>query len=61
MNVFKEASDGAVLFGPELCRPDLIDEESIALLGGDAARRGVGLHEIALAFEHGHLTANRRR
>jgi hypothetical protein len=40
---------------------ELVDEEAVALVGGDAACAGVGLGEVALALEHGHLVADGRR
>ena len=42
-------------------RHQVVDEEPVALVGRDPARRRVGLHEIALLLEHGHLVAHRCR
>ena len=39
----------------------VVDEEAVALVGGNAARGCVGLGEIALLLEHGHLVAHRGR
>ena len=40
---------------------DVVDENAIALVGGNATRRRVGLHNEALFFEHGHVVAYGRR
>ena len=37
---------------------ELVDEEAVALVGGDAPRAGVRLGEVALAFEQRHLVAH---
>jgi len=38
---------------------EVVDEEAVAAVGGHAARRGVGLDEVALALENGHVVAHR--
>ena len=40
---------------------DVVDEEAVALVGGDAAGAGVGVGQEALPLELGHLVADRRR
>jgi hypothetical protein len=37
---------------------EVVDEEAVALVGGDATRRGVGLGEEPFLLEHGHLVAH---
>ena len=37
---------------------ELVDEEAVALVGGHAPRAGVGLGQIAVAFEQRHLVAH---
>ena len=39
----------------------LVDEEAVALVGGNPARARVRLGQIALVFESGHLVADRCR
>ena len=48
---------------PAAGRPadEVVDEEPVALLGGHPAGAGVGLVEVALALEGGHLVADGRR
>ena len=41
--------------------PEVVDEEAVALLGGDPAGAGVGLAEVALLLEGGHVVAHRGR
>ena len=38
---------------------EVVDEEAVAAVGGDPTGGRVGLHEVALALEHGHLVAHR--
>ena len=38
--------------------PEVVDEEAVALLGGDPAGAGVGLAEVALLLEGGHVVAH---
>ena len=40
---------------------EVVDEEAVALLGGDPAGAGVGLAEVALLLEGGHVVAHRGR
>ena len=39
---------------------ELVDEEAVALVGGDAPGAGVGLDQVPVVLEHGHLVADRR-
>ncbi len=53
-----------VLDGPALGRRQrldprqLVDEEPVALVGGDPAGAGVGLGDVALLLQHGHVVAH---
>ena len=40
---------------------EVVDEEAVALVGGDPPGRRVRLDEVALLLEHGHLVAHRGR
>ena len=40
---------------------EVVDEEAVALLGGDPARAGVGLSEVALLLQRRHVVADRGR
>ncbi len=39
-------------------RPDVVDEEAVALVGGDAPGAGMGMGQEALSLEVGHLVAD---
>ena len=39
---------------------EVVDEEAVAAVGGHPTGGGVGGHDVALAFEDGHLVAHRR-
>ena len=60
MGAGEERTDLAGLGGAQLARSDVVDEEPVALLGGDTTGRGVRLGEVALALEHRHVVAHRR-
>ena len=53
----RRALDLGQLFGLH----ELIDVGAIAGVGGNAAGRGVRLHQVAARLQFGHLVANRRR
>ncbi len=40
---------------------EMVDEEPVSLVGGDASGRRVRLDQVALLLEHRHLVAHRRR
>ena len=44
--------------GERFYRGELVDEEPVALVGGDAPGAGVGLGDVALLLEHGHVVAH---
>ena len=47
--------------GERLDRRELVDEQAVALVGGDPARAGVRLSDVALVLERRHVIADRRR
>ena len=58
MGAVKEGVDRAPLGSRKrLHLRNVIDKHAIALIRGDAPRRGVGLHNEPLFFEHRHIVA----
>jgi hypothetical protein len=51
--------DLAVLEGQGFVVGEVVDEEPVATIGGNPPGRGVGLTEVALPLEHGHLVTDR--
>ena len=52
---------GGQLTGTGVEPGQLVDEEAVALVGRDATGAGVGLDQVPLALEGGHVVADRRR
>jgi hypothetical protein len=56
----QEGLDGPLLRGRErLDRAEPIDEQPVALVGGNASRAGVRLGDVTLFLQRGHVIANR--
>ena len=62
VDVGEELAHLLALCGPERPgRAQVVDEEPVALVGGDPAGAGVGLGQVAVALEGRHLAAHRGR
>ena len=62
VDVGEELAHLLALVRPERARAgQVVDEEAVSLVGGDAPRAGVRLHQVAVALERRHLAAHRGR
>ncbi len=60
-DIGEEVEDLPPLWSREPGLANRVDEVAVPLLGGNATRAGVRLHEVAVGFEHREFVADGRR